>query len=214
MAPFCGKIGWLILTGFFFLLNYIDMKNLVEIDFDKLYDELSQLNEKWYTGNDPSFEHVWFSTSSSEARQFIEALVNNNTVKGVRANIAPNSYAFAKALDLNHDSIDYVLDDLFIEHADFDNCEHITIGIPKCIDFETDNFELSELIEDNFDPLESYEGKLIADCGNFEISLYSFRSKQFPKYNAKRPFKYFEGSETEKLFKPFIKKLYIYGSNS
>ena len=212
------------IVKYIILLYYTDMKNLVETDFDKLYAELSQLNEKWYTGDDPSFEHVWFSTSISETRQFIESLVNNNTVKGVRANIAPNSYAFAKALDLNHDSIDDVLDGLFIEHADWDNCEHITIGIPKCTDFEYDNFENTfdddffrtedeDKIESNIsDTLEYYNDYLIADCGNFEISLYGFRSKQFPKYNAKRPFKYFEGSETEKLFKPFIKKLYIYSS--
>jgi hypothetical protein len=197
---------------FLLFAKLYDMEKLIKTDFDKVYNELSKLNEKWYTGDDPSFEHVWFSTSISEARQFIESLVNNNTVKGVRANIAPNSYAFAKALDLNHDSIDDVLDNLFIEHADWDNCEHITIGIPKCVDFETDNFECSDFIDDDFNALESYEGILVADCGNFEISLYSFKSKQFPKYNAKRPFKYFEGSETEKLFKPFIKKLYIYSS--
>ena len=187
------------------------MKNLVETDFDKVYSELSQLNEKWYTGDDPSYEHVWFSTSFSEAKQFIESFINNGNVKGIRANLAPNSYAFARALDLNHDLIDEVLDGLFIKHADWEDCEHIIIGIPKCTDFDTDNYEL-DFIDDDFDPMENYEDKLIADCGNFEINLYAFRSKQFPEYNTKYPFDYFEGSETEKLFKPFIKRLYIYNS--
>ena len=179
------------------------MKNLVETDFDRFYDKLSQLNEKWYTGDDPSCERVWFSASISEARQFIVSLVSSGTVKGVRANIAPNSYAFAKAMDLNHDMMDAVLDDLFVEHADWRDCEHVTIGIPKCIDFETDNYENENpelhVLEPNYDPLKDYEGRLTADCGDFEISLYNFRSK----YD-------FEGSETEKLFKPFIKRLYVY----
>ena len=183
-------------------------------EFNKIYNELSELNEKWYTGDDPTWQRVWFSDSASELKQFIFNIISEGKVRGLRANIAPDSYAVARALDLNHDGIDDTLDRLYLDHADWEHCEHITIGIPKFTDFDLDNFEsnLDEPFEDDAwenKPSGGYE-TLVADCGDFEIDLYGFRSKQFPEHRSTTKFPYFEGSETERIFKPYIKKIYMY----
>ena len=56
--------------------------------------------------------------------------------------------------------------------------------------------------------------RLIADCGNFEVDLYNFYSREHLAYKngdggSKTNFKLFETSATYFALKPLIKKLYI-----
>ena len=58
----------------------------------------------------------------------------------------------------------------------------------------------------------SIRGRLIANCGTFEVSLYNFKSDQVPESLKSERAKYaqvLESSETWKAIKPLCKKLYF-----
>ena len=66
----------------------------------------------------------------------------------------------------------------------------------------------------NYDVEKEYKGNLIADYGTFELDLYLFNSKSYPGYKSKNPnAEYFEDSETYRVLKPMLKRIYIYGEN-
>lgn len=167
------------------------------------------LMEKWYTGDNPEWERIWYSDSSSEFRAFLRN-ISTTPIKGLRLCVAPDIYLAAKALDLNHDGMIELAKFLYlIEPTSVNSLEFSTCGFPKAIDFKLDNFEIAMLKDDGIEV--NMEGKpcLIADCGNFEVALYAFKSAQYPEYNKTFNFQVFENSETYNVLKPFIKKIYM-----
>jgi hypothetical protein len=153
--------------------------------------------------------------------------ISTSGLKGVRLVIAPDFYLVANAEDLDHSMMcDAAEEELGIDVLA--NVEFTTCGVPKCTDFELANYEIEELkqaaMEDpddeslqqylNYDADKDYQGNLIADYGTFELNLYQFNSKSYPSYKSKRTnAKYFEDSETYRVLKPMLKRIYIYGGN-
>lgn len=193
-------------------------------DFIKLYEELSQLNEKWYNLEDSG--RLWYSDSEFQFKDFMRNLPKSG-LKGVRLIIAPDFYLAANAEDFDHVMMcNTAEDELGIKiPADI---ESTTCGVPKCTDFEIANYEIEELkwmaMEDpedesiqkylNYDADKEYQGSLIADYGTFELNLYQFKSKSYPNYDSGNPnAEYFEDSETYRVLKPMLKRIYIYGKN-
>lgn len=192
-------------------------------DFLKLYEELSQLNEKWYKLEDyPG--RLWYSDSEFRFKDFMKNLPKSG-LKGVRLVIAPDFYLVANAEELDHGMMcDAAEEELGIQVPA--NIESTACGVPKCTDFEVANYEIDELkwmaMEDpedeslqmylDYDADKDYQGSLIADYGAFELNLYQFNSKSYPNYDSGRPnAKYFEDSETYRVLKPMFKRIYIYG---
>lgn len=198
---------------------------MIETDFMKLYEKLSQLQEKWHkvdTEWDETYR-IWFSDSAIQFKNFMQNL-SSSGLKGIRLCIAPNFYLAANAEDLNHD----MMEDLASEnlYVTVPSTEKITCGVPRCTDFELGNFEIEQLKqaaeeypddEDyqqylNYDAEADYQGTLVADYGTFELSLYNFNSKACPEYVSDRKYAtYFEDSETYRVLKPLLKRIYIYG---
>jgi hypothetical protein len=203
---------------------------MVETSFMKLYERLgslngdSSLNEKWYKSEDYD-GRVWFSDSAVQFKNFMKNL-SSSGMKDVRLVVAPDFYLVANAADFNHDMmVEIAEDELYLESpAEY---ELTTCGIPKCTDFELENYELEDLKQEaeddpedenfaqylNYDPEKDYQGLLIADYGTFELSLYNFLSKahpnHVPKYKGRTH--YFEDSETYRVLKPLLKRIYVYG---
>jgi hypothetical protein len=204
---------------------------MIETDFMKLYEKLNTLNEKWYNieahGNRLWFhsKRLWFSDSASEFKNFMQNLPSSG-LKGVRLCIAPDFYLVANAEDYNHyDMLITAEEELYLEVPD---TECTTCGIPKCVDFDLGNFELRELQQDalespddsfydkyrNYNAEKEYQGMLVADYGIFELALYSFKSKECPEYKPTyQHATYFEDSETYRVLKPLLKRIYIYGKS-
>ena len=198
---------------------------MFKTDFMSLYEELSQLNEKWYSLEGYN-ERLWYSDSEFSFRDFMRN-ISTSGLKGVRLIIAPDFYLAANAEDFDHMMMCEVAEEeLGIEVPD--DVESTTCGIPKCTDFELANYEIKDLkqaaIEDpddeslqkylNYDAEKDYKGNLIADYGTFELDLYQFNSKSYPSYKSKNiNAKYFEDSEIYRVLKPMLKRIYIYGEN-
>ena len=198
---------------------------MIKTDFMKLYEELGKLNERWYNvdaGWGPA--RLWFSDSAITFKNFMSNL-STTGIKGVRLVVAPNFYLASNAEDFNHDQM------LEMAERELDleppiDLEQLTCGIPKCYDFELGNYEIeylkqwaTEKPDDkdtekylNYDPEADYKGMLVADCGTFELALYAFNSRTVPEYKSKNRNAWdFEDSETYKVLKPLIKRIYIYG---
>jgi hypothetical protein len=197
---------------------------MIETDFMKLYEELSNLNEKWYDDAEIWGGRLWFSDSAIEFKNFMRNL-SSSGIKGVRLCIAPDYYLAANAEDFQHDTmIEAARDALYIPAPN--NIEYTTCGIPRCTDFELGNLEIERYkqyaLDDsddealtkylNYDAAKDYIGTLVADYGTFELSLYNFKSKACPEYVSDREHAaYFEDSETYRVLKPLLKRIYIYG---
>ena len=195
---------------------------MVESNFMKVYDELSMLNEKWYASKE-YWGRIWFSDSAVQFKNFMMNL-STSGMKGVRLAIAPDFYLVANAADFNHDMmIEVAKEEFYLDVPEIQ--EFTTCGVPKCTDFELENYETTELrqeAEDNpedeelakyldYDPGNDYQGMLIADYGTFEIALYNFIAKACPEYVSKNnKTSYFEDTETYKVLKPLLKRIYIY----
>lgn len=148
-------------------------------------------------------------------------------LKGVRLVVAPDLYLIANAEDLDHPTMCAAAEEeLGLEVPKIEEVELTTCGVPKCTDFEMANYEVEELKqyaidypEDesrqhylNYDADKDYQGNLIADYGTFELNLYQFKSKSCPSFKPKKiNAKYFEDSETYRVLKPMLKRIYIYG---
>jgi hypothetical protein len=195
---------------------------MVESNFMKLYDKLSQLNEKWFNSED-YWGRIWFSDSAVQFKNFMMNL-NTSGMKGIRLVVAPDFYLVANAADFNHDMMIEVAEEEFYLDVP-ETRELTTCGIPKCTDFELENYETAELKQEaednpededlakylNYDPGNDYQGMLIADYDTFEIALYNFISKACPNYVSKNnKTKYFEDTETYRVLKPLLKRIYIY----
>ena len=194
-------------------------------DFISLYEELSQLNEKWYNSEEYS-GRLWYSDSEFRFRDCMRNIAKSG-LKGVRLVIATDLYLAANAEESDHEIMcDAAKEELGIVIPA--NVEFTTCGIPKCTDFEMANYEIEDLkqaaMEDpddrffqmylNYDAEKDYKGNLIADYGTFELDLYLFNSKSYPGYKSKNPnAEYFEDSETYRVLKPMLKRIYIYGEN-
>lgn len=198
---------------------------MVETDFMRLYEELSSLSENWHR-----LEHwgepvrLWFSDSAITFKNFMSN-ISTAGFKGLRLVVAPGIYLAANAESLNHEEMkEIAAEELGVEIPS--NTEQATCGIPKCYDFELGNFEIRDLTrvaeedpEDemfakylNYDAEKDYAGKLVADYGTFEITLYSFKSRTCPEYKSvDDDCKYYEDTETYKVLKPLLKRIYIYG---
>jgi len=168
-------------------------------EFLKLYEELSKLNEKWYTGEYPD-DKVWYSTSVYEFRNFIQNIVNEGKIKGLRLWISSGHYLVARAADLDHSR----MRDILYEITGIDmpgECRGLIIGIPKIEDFEFDNFEIPDLLEDDpdYDIYAEYCNKVIMDCGDFEVYLVGCKNETE-----------YKGTAIEEAFRPFIKGYYIH----
>lgn len=198
---------------------------MFKTDFMSLYEELSQLNEKWYSLEGYN-ERLWYSDSEFSFRDFMRN-ISTSGLKGVRLIIAPDFYLAANAEGFDHFTMCLLAkEELGIEAPD--DVESTTCGIPKCTDFELANYEIKGLkqaaMEDpddeslqkylNYDAEKDYKGNLIADYGTFELDLYQFNSKSYPSYKSKNiNAKYFEDSEIYRVLKPMLKRIYIYGEN-
>ena len=198
---------------------------MITTDFMSLYEELSQLNEKWYSLEGYN-ERLWYSDSEFSFRDFMRN-ISTSGLKGVRLIIAPDFYLAANAEGFDH----FTMCLLAEEELGIDvpaDVESTTCGIPKCTDFELANYEIKDLKQAamegpddeslqkylNYDAEKDYKGNLIADYGTFELDLYQFNSKSYPDYkSAKVNAKYFEDSETYRVLKPMLKRIYIYGEN-
>lgn len=198
---------------------------MIETSFMKLYEELSQLNEKWHYIEDYD-TRLWFSDSAIEFKNFMQNLPSSG-LKGIRLCIAPDFYLAANAEDFNHDMMMEVAAYELYQEASTET-EWLTCGIPKCVDFELGNYEIEEFkkiaIEEhdddtyaeylNYDAEKDYQGSLVADYGTFELTLYNFKSRACPEYESDRPnATYFEDSETYRVLKPLLKRIYIYGKD-
>lgn len=198
---------------------------MIKTDFMSLYEELSQLNEKWYNSEEYS-GRLWYSDSEFRFRYFMRN-ISTSGLKGVRLVIAPDFYLIANAEEFDHFTMCLLAEEeLGIDVPD--DVESTTCGIPKCTDFELANYEIKNLeqaaMEDpddeslqkylNYDAEKDYKGSLIADYGTFELVLYQFNSKSYPDYKSKIiNAKYFEDSEIYRVLKPMLKRIYIYGEN-
>jgi hypothetical protein len=196
---------------------------MIASEFMKLYEKLNTLNEKWYDMEDYG-NRLWFSDSAVEFKNFMRNLPSSG-LKGVRLCIAPDFYLAADAGEYQHDTmVETARDSLYIPIPD--NIERTTCGIPKCTDFELGNFEIEQLRQDalddpddetlamylDYDAEQDYLGTLVADYGIFELSLYNFKSKECPEYISDRSSAtYFEDSETYRVLKPLLKRIYVYG---
>lgn len=183
---------------------------------------ITKLNEKWY--NIAAYgDRLWFSDSAVTFKNFMQS-ISSSGLKGIRLCIAPDFYLVASAEDYNHDlMISTAEEELYLDIPD---TEDTTCGIPKCTDFELGNFEINELKQAaeenpddetfadylNYDAEKDYQGALIADYGTFELNLYNFKSKTCPEYTPRHEYTtYFEDSETYRVLKPLLKRIYIYG---
>lgn len=196
---------------------------MIETEFMKLYENLGHLAEKWYD-LDYYDGRLWFSDSAVEFRNFMRN-IHNTGLKGVRLCIAPDTYLAAGAENYNHDTMEEAAcEQLYVPVGR----ERTTCGIPKCTDFELGNFEIEELRQTaladpddeyfakylNYDAEKEYKGMLIADYGTFELALYCFKSRTCPEYEpAYAKATYFEDSETYRVLKPMLKRIYIYGKD-
>lgn len=183
-----------------------------------------KLNEKWHTIDAWGSNRLWFSDSAIKFKNFMQNL-HSSGLKGVRLCIAKDFYLVADAQDYSHDHmIELAEEELYLEVPS--RVEGFTCGIPKCTDFELGNYELADLKQYaidypddadfikylDYDADKDYQGRLIADYGTFELSLYAFNSKAYPDYIVRtKDFPYFEDSETYRVLKPLLKKIYIYG---
>jgi hypothetical protein len=200
---------------------------MVETDFMKLYERLNTvtdgLTEGWHRLD---YGKLWYSDSEVQFRNFMKNLPNSG-LKGVRLIVAPDCYLVADASELSHDEmIEAAENELYIDvsyHTEWSTC-----GVPKCTDYDLGNYEIADLIQSakenpdddfydeyrNYDPAKTYQGELIADYGIFELHLYNFISRTVPEYTPKysrASIEYFEGSETHRVLKPLLKRIYIYG---
>ena len=197
---------------------------MIETDFMKLYEKLNTLNEKWYD-IEAYGDRLWFSDSAVEFKNFMRNLPSSG-LKGVRLCVAPDFYLVANAEDYNHDTMETTAEEEL--YLDVPITERTTCGIPRCTDFELGNFEIRELqqsaIENpddpfydkyrNYDAEKDYQGMLVADYGTFELSLYGFKSRECPEYKPTYQYAtYFEDSETYRVLKPMLKRIYIYGKD-
>lgn len=195
---------------------------MLETDFMKLYEQLGTLNEKWHD-IEVYGDRLWFSDSAVEFKNFMRNL-STSSLKGVRLCVAPDFYLVANAEDYSHNVMETTAEEeLYLEVP---STEKFTCGIPKCTDFELGNFELRELQQDaienpdddfykkyiDYDVEKDYQGMLVADYGTFELSLYNFNSKEYPEFKSEYKYAtYFEDSETYRVLKPLLKRIYIYG---
>ncbi len=196
---------------------------MIETDFMKLYEKLSTLNERWHRLEEYDGK-LWYSDSEIQFRNFMKNLPSSG-MKGVRLIVAPGLYLAANASDMAHDyMIDAAEEELFINVPD--GAEWLTCGIPKCTDYDLGNYEMAELEQSalenpdddfyaqyrNYDSAKEHMGELIADYGIFELHLYNFISRTCPEYKSKYGMAdYFEDSETYRVLKPLLKRIYIYG---
>ena len=198
---------------------------MFKTDFMSLYEELSQLNEKWYSLEGCN-ERLWYSDSEFSFRDFMRN-ISTSGLKGVRLIIAQDFYLAANAEGFDHFTMCLLAEEELGIKVPTD-VESTTCGIPKCTDFELANYEIKDLkqaaMEDpddeslqkylNYDAEKDYKGNLIADYGTFELDLYQFNSKSYPSYKSKNiNAKYFEDSEIYRVLKPMLKRIYIYGEN-
>lgn len=203
----------------------------------------SSLTEKWEVF-DANWGPVklWHSDSVSEFRSFLQN-AGNTGIKGLRLMVKDGFYAAANAAELIHDNmLDIAKDNYLIisgRRADF---EWSSCGYPNMKACDEANIENSFSEEEDFDydfdrdrEYLDYKGQdvvnpedgeyfwtsdgkyhaLRADCGNFEVSLWAFYSKQFPEFRYgcdpthPREYRCFEDSELYFVLKPLIKKLYM-----
>lgn len=201
---------------------------MIETNFMKLYEKLSHLTEGWHkvdSWGQPV--RLWFSDSPSTFRSFMSNISTSGTT-GLRLVVAPDFYLAADAADLDHYSMTEAAEkELYLE-VPVRN-EQTTCGIPKCHDFESSNFEIENLKSEaeehpddedfamylDYDAEADYTGSLVADYGTFELHLYGFKSRTCPEYKPKyAKVTYFEDSETYRVLKPLLKRIYIYGKDS
>lgn len=200
---------------------------MIKTEFMELYEELDKLNttlnERWY--NLPEYEcRLWFSDSEVQFRNFMKN-ISSSGMKGVRLVVAPDFYLVANASDIDHFTMETAAaEELYLDVPN--NLEKTTCGIPKCTDYELGNYEIEFLKQEaqenpddedlamylNYDSEKEYQGMLVADYGTFELSLYAFKSKTCPEYvPVSQDFDYYEDSETYRVLKPLLKRIYIYG---
>ena len=198
---------------------------MIKTEFIELYEKLSQLNEKWYNIEGYN-RRLWFSESAIEFKNFMSN-ISSTGLRGLRLVIAPDFYLVGMAEDFNHEfMIEIAEQELFLDVPPMSELEQLTCGIPKCIDFELGDFELDDLKNSakenpdreylkkylDYDVEKEYQGTLIADYGTFELNLYSFNSRSCPEHKAEyRHATYFEDSETYRVLKSMLKRIYIYG---
>jgi hypothetical protein len=148
-------------------------------------------------------------------------------LKAVRLVVAPDFYLVANAEDMQHGTMcDCAAYDLDLELPSDAEIEYSACGVPKCTDFEMGNLENEYLrqaaLENpddeelqqylNYDIESDYKGTLVADCGDFELDLYYYKSKAYPSCNPDVIDSiYFEDSELYRVLKPLIKRIYVYG---
>ena len=198
---------------------------MIKTEFMKLYEELEQLNEKWYDIEGYG-RRLWFSDSAIEFKNFMKN-IDALGLKGVRLTVAPGFYLVGMAEDFNHETMLEIAEhELALEAPPSYKIEQTTCGIPKCTDFELGNFEVADrkqfaldFPDDeyaaeylDYDANQEYQGRLVADYGTFELALYWFKSREYPDHLPERQYAtYFEDSETYRVLKPMLKRIYIYG---
>jgi hypothetical protein len=177
--------------------------------FEELIAEYSSgsLEEKWHQW-DSVVEGAWYSDSASQFRAFLQNAAAAG-IKGLRVCLRPNCYLAVKASEASHTMlIDFAKQNYFVDPSlKYTDFEMFTCGFPKCADFASSNIDT--LLPD-YEPF-TYK-TIIADCGSFEVDLYFFETKQFPKYkstSAKWLGKAInlETSETYRALKPLIKDI-------
>ena len=148
----------------------------MDTDFIKLYEKLSSLNnntyitEKWESLS--GGKRIWFSSSEVAFRKFMQARKEDKSIKGLRLLIAPGFYLIGRASDYTHDTLLEAAEaELFLDAPN--ELESLTCGIPKCLDFELDNCEITS---SDYDAAGYYHEELIAKKGIYE-NLYQYQFK-------------------------------------
>lgn len=124
--------------------------------WENLWESDKLLAEKWETfDSDWGPEKLWYSTSVSEFRAFLQNAANAG-IKGLRLSITDGVYLAARASDLNHDTIvDIATDNYLIDGTEA--FEWSTCGFPKLNDFNNDNFEGTDWDEDDLAWAKEYD---------------------------------------------------------
>jgi hypothetical protein len=218
------------------------MKDFTNALIEEYLTRNTDLTEKWEvfdTHWGPA--KIWYSDSVSEFRSFLQN-AGNTGIKGLRLMVKDGFYAAANAAELIHDNIlDIAKDNYLITSGRRADFEWSSCGYPNmeaCYNANIENsfaeeedsdydfdinreylaYEGQDIISEDGEYLWTSDGKrhvLHADCGNFEISLWTFYSQQFPEFrcgcNPTNPREYpcFEDSELYFVLKPLIKKLYM-----
>ena len=166
-----------------------------------------RLEEKWIKLSDN--RNIWFSSSISEFRQFLKN-ISTSGIHGLRLCIKPYNYIAGIAYDFNHDMLVEECKKAYLIDTR-NGFEFSAVASPKHNWFDVDNYSIDlegdEDIDEFFET--DFAGTLCADCGDFEVILNNFNSKDLDDSLYGSDLMDIQDSHTWEVIKPLCKALYI-----